>query len=116
MSINQYLHALPPFYKKIIGDITLPHNDGSHLVNILQSGNTIWSYTDGAVEDVLAAHSYILICGEDIKSSQIYDMGKTTGDPKTICSLRSCHSGAIASLILVHYIPQIQDHSRHRLP
>ena len=57
-SMTEYIDALPPFYWTIIGDIQLPQDDGYHLAQVLRSGQTIYSYSDGSVKTKIAAHSY----------------------------------------------------------
>ena len=104
VSMQEYVDMLPPFFKQIVGDITIPLDDGAHLAQILQSGQTIWAYTDGSVKDKIAAHSYLLICGDDWHDHQITGAGETTGDPSTICSLRPEHSGALAAMIIIAII------------
>ena len=100
LSIREYIDALPSFYRQVIGDVTLPNDDGIHLAQVLRTGQTIWAYTDGSVKNKIAAHSYLLICGEDLQDNQITGAGETTGDPNTICSLQPEHTGALAAMIL----------------
>ena len=103
-SITEYIEALPPFYRTIIGDIQLPLDDGYHLAQVLKSGQTIYSYSDGSVKNKIAAHSYIIICSQDIRKHCISGAGETTGDPNTICSLRPEHTGAIAAKLITSII------------
>ena len=95
LSIREYINMLPPFYRQIIGDIILPIDDDIHLAQVLRSGQTIWAYTDGSVKNKIAAHSYLLICGNDQQNNQITGAGETTGDPR---------------VRYVHYVPNILVH------
>ena len=74
---------------------------------------TIWSYTDGSVKNKIAAHSYLLICGNDRHESQITGAGETTGNPTTICSLRPEHTGALAIHIIIAIIENKYSLQKH---
>ena len=60
----------------------------------------MYSYSDGSVKNEIAAHSYLIICLQDIRKHSISGAGETTGDPNTICSLRPEHTGAIAAKLI----------------
>ena len=55
---------------------------------------------------------YLLICGLDKSEHQILRAGKTTGNPKTMSSLRPEHTGALASILLT----AILSHKYHLPP
>ena len=104
-SLAALVADLPTQYQQLLGEYTLPQDDGQALANALQTGN-LDHYSDGSVKEGCASHAYTLRTEDDDESKAITGGGPTCGDPLTISSLRPEHNGSIAGSIWMWILEQ----------
>ena len=98
ISLQEMVNTLPPSYKQLLGEFTLPHDDGAALAHDLAEG-TLAYYSEGSVKDGCAAHAYPLQPKSDNEALAITGGGPTCGDLDMVSSLRSEHNGTLAGSI-----------------
>ena len=104
MPMRALIDLLPPAYRQAVGNVSLPHDDGLALAQVLKSRNTICAWSDGTVKNGEAAHAYTLRTGTDDQTECLVGSSMTPGDPKSICSLRTEHYGAFGIALLAQIL------------
>jgi len=98
------IDLLPPVYRQAVGNVSLPHDDGIALAQVLKSRNSICAWSDGTVKNGEAAHAYTLRTGRGDQTEGIVGSSMTPGDTKSICSLRTEHYGAFGIALLAQIL------------
>ena len=102
--LQDAIEELPDHYKEVLGNYTLPEDDGEAIFTQLQSPIGVEAWTDGTVKDGKGAHAYTIRTITDSPSQCIEGKSMTPGDPRTISSLRTEHYGALATVLLLQCI------------
>jgi len=101
MTMREIIDLLPPAYKQAVENVSLSHDDGLQLAQILIAGNTISAWHG---KKWRGAHAYTLRTWNDYQQECLEDSSMTPGDPKSICSLRTEHYGAFGISLIVQII------------
>ena len=102
--LQDAIEKLTDHYKEVLGNYTLPQDDGEAIFTQLQSPIGVEAWTDGTVKDGKGAHAYTIRTITDSPSQCIEGKSMTPGDPRTISSLRTEHYGALATVLLLQCI------------
>ena len=99
-TLRDIIDHLPTAYRNILGDITLPTDDGTALAQAIEDGN-LTIYSDGTVLEGCGAHAYTLRTENDHDDEAATGSAPTSGDPETISSLCTEHFGYFAGVLVV---------------
>jgi len=92
---------LPPKYNQILGNISIPRDDGKAIMQDILLG-TVLAGSDGSVKDSRATCGYVIM--PKTKHKWVRGHGYVLGTPSLLTSLRAEHHGSMAVLLLLHML------------
>ena len=65
MTLEEAVDTLPPYLREAVGDVIYPNDNGMHLAQHINEGDTIHAWSDGSVKDNNGAHAYTIRTSDD---------------------------------------------------
>ncbi len=100
-SLRDIINGMSASWRQVLGTVDLPNDDGAAIAEILASGGTIRTWSDGTVKAGVGAHAYTLRTQSKDDDLVITGDAVTPGNATDISSLRPESYGGLACLILV---------------